>query len=51
MPTSQFSVLIGQKMELTGWGVGNDISNDLSCPTVHSLCCVYVFFVVVFPGY
>ena len=47
--TSQFSVLIGQKMELTGWDDGNDISK-LSCP-VHSLCCFYVFLVVVFPGY
>ena len=51
MTISQFSVLIGQKMELTGWDDRNDISNELSCPTVYSLCCVYVFLVIVFPGY
>ena len=42
--TSQFSILIGQNMQLTGCHNGNEMRNttpkfQLSGPTVHSLYC------------
>ena len=43
--TNQFSVLIGQKMQLTGWHNGNEMRYawthklQLSGPAVHSLYC------------
>ena len=48
--TSQFSLLIGQNMQLTGCHNGNEMRNatcadtqiQLSGPTVHSLYCDYM---------